>query len=107
VAWIDTTIFPQRMYIDHVRVYQKSTQVKAIPQKNMFKGLILTNPSQAQMKVYNLQGRLIGDYTDRISHFKPGDKVMKGIASDLPIGIYAVRLFDGDKVVSEKLVIQK
>lgn len=103
----DTTIFPQKMSIDYVRVYQKSTQVKASPQKSALKIFTLSNPSQAQLRVYNLQGRLIADYTDRVRIMKTGENVMKGIASNLPIGIYVTRLFDGVKTVSEKLVIQK
>jgi beta-glucanase (GH16 family) len=106
-APFDTTIFPQKMYIDYVRVYQKSTQVKAIPQKSASKIFILSNPSQVQLKVYDLQGRLIGDYTDRARNMKPGGNVMKNIPSNLPIGIYIVRLFDGRKTASERLVIQK
>lgn len=105
--FIDTTIFPQRMYIDYVRVYQKSTQVNVNSQKHATKGMTLANPSQTQLKVYNLQGRLIVDYTNRVTNMKPGENVIKGVASDLPIGIYAVRFFDGAKTVSEKLVIQK
>jgi len=104
---LDTSIFPQKMYIDYVRVYQKSTQVKASPQKSTSKIFTLSNPSQARLKVYDLQGRLIADYTDRVRHLKSGENVMKGIASDLPIGIYVTRLFDGVKTVSEKLVVQK
>jgi beta-glucanase (GH16 family) len=98
---VDTTIFPQKMYIDYVRVYQRSTQVKASPQKSASKIFTLSNPSQTRLKVYNLQGRLVADYTDKVRH------LMKGIASNLPIGIYVTRLFDGVKTVSEKLVIQK
>jgi beta-glucanase (GH16 family) len=104
---IDPSIFPQAMYIDYVRVYQKSTQVKANPQKNMVKGLTLANKSVAQLRIYDLQGRLIGDYTDRVRHLNPGKNVMKGIVSDLPIGIYVTTLFDGVRTVSETLVIQK
>jgi beta-glucanase (GH16 family) len=101
----DTTIFPQKMYIDYVRVYQKSTQTVANPPKRM--NITLPNPSAAQLRVYNLQGRLMGDYTDMVRRLKPGENAMKEIASNLPIGTYVIRLLDGVKTVSEKLAVSR
>ena len=106
-APLDTTIFPQKMYVDYVRVYQKSTQTVANHPKRTPENMTLPNPSEAQLRVYNLQGRLISDFTDRVRKMRPGENVMKGIASNLPIGIYVTKLFDGVKTVSEMLVVSK
>src|SRR5271157_2130991 len=73
---VDSTIFPQRMSIDYVRVYQKGTQTVATPPKRTLENMTLPNPSEAQLKVYNLQGRLIADNTDRVRNLKPGENVM-------------------------------
>jgi beta-glucanase (GH16 family) len=104
---INRAIFPTKMELDYVRVYQKSTQTIANSLNHTLKVIALANPSRAQLKVYDVQGRLVADYTDRVRSLKLGQNVMNGLASNLPIGIYAVRFFDGGKPVSEKLVIQK
>ncbi len=104
---IDTTIFPQKMYIDYVRVFQKDPDVIVNSPRHTLQGITLANLSNAQLKLYDLQGRLIADYTNTVRHLKPAQNAMKSIASDLPIGIYVVRLFDGVRTVSEKLAVSR
>jgi beta-glucanase (GH16 family) len=102
----DTTIFPQKMYIDYVRVYQKSTQANLTHPKSLHT-MPFADPSRVQLKVYNLQGRQIADYMDLRRFMKSGGKVMKNLPSNLPAGIYIVRLVDGGKMVSERLVVHR
>lgn len=104
---IDTTIFPQAMYIDYVRVHQKTTRVIEPYQKNIFNNMILENPTGAYLKVYDMRGRLIADYTEKILELKSGESVMKAIQLNLPMGVYVVRISNGINVISEKLVVQK
>jgi|GEM_PF-2567027 beta-glucanase (GH16 family) len=105
---INNAIFPTKMLIDYVRVYQRGVPVVKNPRgQHTPQSFALANPSTARLKVYDLSGKLVADYSDRVRRLKPGENAMKGMASDLPIGIYMARLFDGVKAVSEKLVIPK
>jgi len=103
---IDTSIFPQKMYLDYVRVYQKSTQTINSPQKRGLESMTLENSSKARLKVYDLQGRLIANYLDITRFLKPGGNMLKGVSSTLHAGVYLVSLFDGGVTFSERLVVQ-
>jgi beta-glucanase (GH16 family) len=108
VTSIDNSIFPQRMYIDYVRVYQKvAVHAKENMQKNALSSLSRIDPTKAQLKIYDLQGRFVGDYTDKIRGMTYGERIVKSTLSDLPIGIYIARFSGGSTTISEKLVVTK
>lgn len=107
-APLDTGIFPQKMYIDYVRVYQKSTHVNAIPPKNMPENMTLGNPSKTQLKVYDLQGRLMRDLTDLPKHINfEKSNFTKAMLSNLPMGAYAARYDNGSNKYFQKIIVTK
>jgi beta-glucanase (GH16 family) len=108
---IDQSIFPTHMDLDYVRVYQKGP---ASAVKNDFSyhapkpfGLVLVNPSTAQLKVYSLNGKLVADYTNKVRGMKAGDNVMKILPSTLSNGAYVARLTDNGLSTASKIVTAK
>jgi hypothetical protein len=109
---IDATIFPTHMDLDYVRVYQRNAPPSTV--KNDFSyhapktfGLVLVNPSTAQLRVYDLQGKLVADYTNKVRGMNAGDNVMKTLTPALSRGAYVIRLFDNGKAQSQKFVTAK
>jgi beta-glucanase (GH16 family) len=108
VGTVDNSIFPQAMYVDYVRVYQKdAVRINNNAQKNVVSSLNLIDPTKAHLKIYDLQGRFVGDYTDKIQRMKYGESIVKSMSSILPIGIYVARFSGGAKSMSERLVVAK
>jgi beta-glucanase (GH16 family) len=103
---LDTAVFPQRMYIDYVRVYEKSTGIADAAGASRAKSsMVLLNPASAWLKVFDMRGRLVADYTPKVRIMKPGQNAVRMLRPDLPAGAYIVRLSDGAFDVSQKLII--
>jgi beta-glucanase (GH16 family) len=108
---IDNTIFPTHLDIDYVRVYQRGI-TSAVNSDFRFHApksseLLLMNPSTAQLKIYDLKGQLIADYTNRVRQMRAGDNIMKTLPSMLSRGAYIMRLIDNGNSFSQNLVSMK
>jgi beta-glucanase (GH16 family) len=103
---IDNAIFPTKMLIDYVRVYQKGivsvTNEHVKPQT--FRSFALVNPSTARLTVYDLSGMLVADYSSLVRRMNPGDNVMKMLPSSLSNGAYVEKLVDNGVSASRMLV---
>jgi beta-glucanase (GH16 family) len=107
---IDNSIFPTHMDLDYVRVYQAGvTGVNSDFRYHAPKlsALVLVNPSTAQLKVYDLRGQLVADYTNKVRQMRAGDNVMKTLPAMLSRGAYIVRLIDNGNSFSQNLVSMK
>jgi beta-glucanase (GH16 family) len=102
---IDPATFPATMYVDYIRVYQKGVNVaKDVKNQSTRQSFALANPASAQLKVYDVSGKLIADFTNKVRTMKAGQNVMKMLPASLSTGAYVVRLIDNGRTVSEKLV---
>jgi beta-glucanase (GH16 family) len=100
---INDAIFPAKMLIDYVRVYQKGpTSVTYAPRKKV--PMMLVNPASAQLKVFDISGRMVADYSSKVRQMKTGDNVMKMVPSMLSNGAYVVKLMDNGVSASRMLV---
>jgi beta-glucanase (GH16 family) len=108
-APLDTAIFPQKMYIDYVRVYQKGIvgTVNRDGKQQTLHSFSLVKPSTALLKVYDLSGKLVADYSGQVRRMKPGDNVMKLFHSTLSNGAYVVRHTDNGVSVARMLVRER
>jgi beta-glucanase (GH16 family) len=107
---IKNAIFPTKMLVDYVRVYQKTTSVRngiENSAKQPVENFSLVNPSSAQLKVFNLQGNLIADYSGKVRTLRTGDNALKALPSAMSNGVYVVRLFDNGKCFSQKFMTTK
>jgi len=105
---INNAIFPQKMDVDYVRVYQKGGTGIAVKdaQAHAARPFALLNPAAAQLKVYDLQGRLIADFSGKVRAMKAGDDALKA-ASFMTHGVFVAKLSDGGKVRSQMFVSAK
>jgi beta-glucanase (GH16 family) len=103
---INQSTFPLHMDIDYVRVYQKGVGVvnSDIKRQQTLRAFTLVNPSTAQLKVYDLSGRLVADYSSKVRQMKVGDNVMNMMPSVLRGGAYVVKLTDNGVSTARKLV---
>jgi beta-glucanase (GH16 family) len=107
---IDNSIFPTHMDLDYVRVYQKGGNLSTVRNDLRYhapQSYALVNPSTAQLKVYDMRGQLVADYTNKVRQMKAGDNVMKMIPAMLSRGAYVVRLVDNGNSFSQNLVSMK
>jgi hypothetical protein len=97
------------MDLDYIRVYQRGATgvVNGNGRKFAPQAYALVNPSTAQLKVYDLKGQLIADYTNRVRQMRAGDNIMKTLPSMLSRGAYVVRLIDNGNSFSQNLVSMK
>jgi hypothetical protein len=98
------------MLIDYVRVYQKDVVGvvnSAIRRQQTLHLFALVNPATARLKVYDMTGKLVADYSSRVRQMKTGDNVMKMVPSTLSNGAYVVRLTDNGRSIAENLVTQR
>jgi beta-glucanase (GH16 family) len=103
---INNAIFPTKMELDYVRVYQKGivkTVNKNVKQQTS-RSFALINPSTAQLKVFDLSGKLVADYTNKVKRMKAGENVMKILPSAFSNGIYVLTLIDNGLSASRILV---
>ena len=103
---IDSAIFPTKMLVDYVRVYQKGVVGvnSDIRRQQTLRSFALVNPSTARLTVYDLGGKLVADYSSRVRQMKTGDNVMKVLPSRLSNGAYVVKLMDNGVPASRMLV---
>jgi len=103
---IDNTIFPTKMELDYVRVYQQGAArviaKDAGKRKNI---LMVANPFTARLTVYDLTGKLVADLSSRLKSMRPGSNVTQAIPSGLPHGIYLLKLFDNGKCFPFSLAV--
>jgi beta-glucanase (GH16 family) len=99
---VTNSIFPQKMDIDYVRVYQLGVGGISAPQKNA--PVMLARPATAQCKVYSMSGRMLGDFSNLVHQLKKGDDVLKSLSGSLPQGVYVVSLTDNGLSSTRKLV---
>jgi beta-glucanase (GH16 family) len=105
---IDTTVFPQRMYIDYVRVYQKSTPAISSQQKHTIPDGALLYSSHANLNLYDLQGRFVGDFSNLFRLVKYDEGLfVNAVKSRVPQGVYLARISMGRHIVNERLVVKK
>jgi beta-glucanase (GH16 family) len=106
---IDQSIFPTHMDLDYVRVYQKGVGVinSEIKRDQTLRAFTLVNPSTAQLKVYDLSGRLVADYSSKVRQMKIGDNVMNMMPSVLRGGAYVVKLTDNGVSTARKFVASR
>jgi beta-glucanase (GH16 family) len=102
---INASVFPLHMDLDYVRVYQRGVVSNVI--RKPLRSLALVNPSTAQLKVYDLRGQLVADYTSKVRQMRVGDNVMKTLPAMLSRGAYIVRLIDNGNSFSQNLVSMK
>jgi beta-glucanase (GH16 family) len=103
---INNAIFPTKMLIDYVRVYQNGviTAVDKDVREQALHSFALVNPATAMLKVYDLSGKLVADYSSKVRQMKTGDHVMKMLPSTLSNGAYVVRLTDNGLSTTSRLV---
>jgi beta-glucanase (GH16 family) len=106
---INNAIFPTKMLVDYVRVYQKSTGVvnSDIRREQTLHSFALVNPSTARLTVYDLSGKLVADYSGRVRRMQPGDNAMKMLPSALSTGAYVVKLIDNGVSAARMLGMAK
>jgi beta-glucanase (GH16 family) len=100
---MDTSIFPQKMYVDYVRVYQKGGVKTVNPPGKSLQDLAAAADNFHQIKLYDLKGRYVGEYSALSSGRSTGGGISANTA--LPQGIYIARMFDGRRFVAEKIVV--
>ncbi|HUI91654.1 MAG TPA: glycoside hydrolase family 16 protein [Chitinivibrionales bacterium] len=105
---IDASIFPTHMDVDYVRVYQRNAPTIGV--KNDFRyhapkpsSFVLADPSAAQLKVYDLRGKLVADYTSKVRAMQKGENALKALPA-VGANAYVVRLFDNGNWQSQKYV---
>jgi beta-glucanase (GH16 family) len=104
---INNAIFPTKMLVDYVRVYQKGvTKVdgKIVKYQQDERPFVLVNPSTAQLRIYDLQGKLVADFSSRLKSMRPGDAVMNAMNPGLRGGVYVAKLLDNGTYLSRKFV---
>ena len=108
---IDQSSFPLHLDLDYVRVYQRGfvpTGVIVNGVNHMpLRSCALVNPATAQLKVYDVSGKVVADYSSALRQMKTGDKVMNLLPSTLPNGVYVARLYDGGRYLSQRFVTAK
>jgi beta-glucanase (GH16 family) len=103
---VDNSIFPQKMYIDYIRVYQRNS-VEVINGMKNHSQSSLENPSTAQMKVYNMAGKMVADYTSNVRIMKAGSNYIKALPANLSNGIYVAKITDNGRMLSQRFVISR
>jgi beta-glucanase (GH16 family) len=105
---VDNSIFPQKLSLDYIRVYQAGTSVSYGINKGMHQPLFsLMDPSTAQLKVYNVAGNMVADFTRNVRMMKTGSNAMNALPGGFSNGIYIARLMDNGKTLSRKFVIAR
>jgi beta-glucanase (GH16 family) len=106
---INNAIFPTKMLVDYVRVYQKGVvgvngEIRGRQAPHSF---ALVNPATARLTVFDLSGKLVADYSSKLRRMKTGDNAMKMVPSTLSNGAYVVKLMDNGVSASRLLVTAK
>jgi beta-glucanase (GH16 family) len=102
---ISPSTFPAKMSIDYIRVYQIGAgTAKGITNHGVRQSFTLENPASAQLKVYDVSGKLVADLTNKVRSMKTGENVLAKIPASLSTGAYIARLLDNGRMMSQKLV---
>jgi beta-glucanase (GH16 family) len=103
---INDAIFPTKMLIDYVRVYQKGVVAvnSNVKSQQTLRSFALVNPSTARLQVFDLSGKCVADYSGRVRRMKPGDDAMKIVPLSLSNGAHVVKLIDNGSSTSRILV---
>jgi beta-glucanase (GH16 family) len=102
---INQTTFPLHMDLDYVRVYQKGVPVVKNPRGHVTpQSFALVNPSSAQLKVYDLAGKLVADYTGKVRMMRAGENALKALPTVLSTNVYVARLYDNGRCQSQRFV---
>jgi beta-glucanase (GH16 family) len=102
---IDPTIFPTHMDLDYVRVYQSTVPVVKNPREHLTpQSFALVHPSSAQLKVFDLTGKLVADYTGKVRAMRAGDNALKALPLTQSSNVYVVSLYDNGRCQSQKFV---
>jgi beta-glucanase (GH16 family) len=105
---INNAIFPTKMLVDYVRVFQKCCCCVSVAGKDVrrqtLRSFDLVNPATALLTVYDLSGKLVADYSGRVKLMKKGDNALKIVPSALSNGAYVIRLMDNGVPASRILV---
>jgi beta-glucanase (GH16 family) len=119
----NTTVFPQTMSVDYVRVYQLSTGVEekeSVPENNSLGQnypnpfnpetsikYSLSKPEYVQLKVFDLMGKVVAVLVD--GHKEAGAHMVNfnSVDSALSNGIYFYRLMAGGNALTRKMLLLK
>jgi beta-glucanase (GH16 family) len=104
---VKNAIFPTKMLVDYVRVYQKNPSSRVVKDAAPYHpsaNFALVNPASARLQVYDLRGVMVADYTDNIRAMKPGENALKVLHSPMSRGVCVARLFDGGRVLAKTVV---
>jgi beta-glucanase (GH16 family) len=105
---IDNSIFPQKMYIDYIRVYSdQPVNVVSTPASPVQGAMSLAHPATARLIVYNVHGKRIGDFSSRIRSLQSGDNATLALRGVLLPGAYIVRCIDLGKSNYQKMIFTK
>jgi beta-glucanase (GH16 family) len=99
---IDNTIFPQKMYIDYIRVYQPGVGIQTQPAAHA--PFALVHPASARLMVFDVNGRIVADLTNRLHAMSAGGDVDALLSRSLGAGAYLVSFSDMGKTQTRKLV---
>jgi beta-glucanase (GH16 family) len=98
---------PATMVIDYVKIYQDSKGTfignkTGIKQKIIPAPLCggLVNPATAELKVFDMKGRMVGDYSNKVRSMGIGANPVAKLKSLLPVGTYIARMTDDGKQYS-------
>jgi beta-glucanase (GH16 family) len=102
---INESTFPLHMDLDFVRVCQKSVTVVKNPRAQYTpRAFALVNTSSAQLKVFDLKGKLVADYTGKVRMMRAGDNALKALPLAQSNNVYVVSLYDNGKCQSQRFV---
>jgi|WetSurMetagenome_2_1015567.scaffolds.fasta_scaffold00045_7 beta-glucanase (GH16 family) len=102
---IDASTFPARMYVDYIRWYQLGAGVeKNVAKQGVHRSFTLESPASAQLRVYNINGRLVADLTGKVRAMRAGDNALTAVPASLTTGAYIARFVDNGKALSQRLV---
>jgi beta-glucanase (GH16 family) len=102
---INESTFPLHLDLDYVRVYQSTVPVVKNPRAQYTpRAFVLVNPSSAQLKVYDLTGKLVADYTGKVRMMRAGENALKALPIVQSSNVYVARLYDNGRCQSQRFV---
>ncbi len=101
---IDQAIFPQKMYIDYIRVYQEG--LSSVHSSNPYNAVPLyaKNPVKSRLVVYTVLGQCVADFTEKLQKSN-GTVDALSLIKNMRKGVYIARLYENDKVYSRRVVV--
>jgi beta-glucanase (GH16 family) len=99
---IDNTIFPQKMYIDYIRVYQPGVGIQTLRAKQ--EQFSLVHPASARLVAFDVKGRIVADLTNKVRALAAGADVNDLLSRTLVSGSYQVSLSDNGRTQTRRIV---